>query len=88
MVSKKAIYTGRVQGVGFRMTAQHLAAGLRVGGYVKNLPSGQVEVAAEGEADQVDELFTRIARKMAGYIQDVQTTEQEPQGFAQFQIRY
>jgi len=41
--------TGVVQGVGFRYFARSVAAGLGLGGYVRNRPDGSVEVVAEGD---------------------------------------
>jgi len=37
------IFTGRVQGVGFRATVRHLSRGYDVTGTVRNLPDGRVE---------------------------------------------
>ena len=54
---------GVVQGVGFRYTTHRLAQGLPVSGYVKNLPSGEVELLAQGEPEIVNELQERIAEK-------------------------
>ena len=34
-ICKRVCYSGRVQGVGFRYTAQHLAAGYAVAGHVQ-----------------------------------------------------
>ena len=49
---------GRVQGVGFRASAQDEAASLRVCGFIRNVSShslsGEVEGVAEGEASAVD----------------------------------
>jgi len=39
---------GRVQGVGFRWWTRHTAEGLGLGGTVRNLPDGSVEVHATG----------------------------------------
>ena len=52
-VCKHAYYSGRVQGVGFRFTAQHVAEGFAVAGFVRNQPDGTVEVLAEGPAEQM-----------------------------------
>jgi len=41
--------TGVVQGVGFRYFVRSTAAGLGLGGYVRNRPDGSVEVVAEGD---------------------------------------
>ena len=43
-------YSGRVQGVGFRAGARQLASGFKVGGWVKNLSDGSVEMLVSGEA--------------------------------------
>jgi acylphosphatase len=42
-------YSGTVQGVGFRFTAEAVANELGLGGWVKNLRDGRVEVLCEGE---------------------------------------
>jgi acylphosphatase len=53
------IYTGRVQGVGFRMAVKRLAEGYEVTGWVRNLPDGRVEMQAM--AHDGDELSAFIA---------------------------
>ncbi len=42
------LYSGRVQGVGFRYTTKALACGFEVTGTVRNLADGRVELFAEG----------------------------------------
>jgi acylphosphatase len=49
---------GRVQGVGFRWFVREEARRLGLSGWVMNLPTGEVEVAAAGEASLVDRLRT------------------------------
>ena len=49
-----AIYSGWVQGVGFRFTTRRAAAGFAVAGCVRNLPSGDVEVVAEGAREVIE----------------------------------
>src|SRR5215475_14858404 len=44
----RMIIRGRVKGVGFRYRALDEAQGLGLTGWVRNLPSGEVEILAEG----------------------------------------
>jgi acylphosphatase len=48
------LYSGRVQGVGFRYTVKQVAAGYEVAGTVRNLPDGRVELVAEGARDELE----------------------------------
>jgi acylphosphatase len=48
------LYTGRVQGVGFRYTTKTVAAGFELTGIIRNLPNGQVELVAEGDSDELE----------------------------------
>ena len=61
-VARRFLISGRVQGVGFRHFTEAAAARAGVAGWVRNLPDGRVEVAAEGE-DGVMERFERVIRK-------------------------
>ena len=45
----RILYSGHVQGVGFRYTAKTVAAGFEITGVVRNLPDGRVELVAEGD---------------------------------------
>ncbi len=55
------VYSGRVQGVGFRYTAKSVANGYIVTGTIRNLPDGRVELLAEGEKLELEE-FRRAIR--------------------------
>ncbi|MRI57918.1 MAG: acylphosphatase [Epsilonproteobacteria bacterium] len=46
MKNCRCIVKGRVQGVWFRRFTQNVANELGIGGYVRNLPNGDVEVVA------------------------------------------
>lgn len=53
--------SGKVQGVGFRMFTQRMALSLGIRGWVRNLPSGEVELAAEGAEDSMKEFEKKIS---------------------------
>jgi acylphosphatase len=65
-----AIYSGRVQGVGFRFTAIDIAKDLDVSGWVKNLGDGRVEVVAEAEQGTLEDLLSRLENVFSRYISD------------------
>lgn len=84
-----AYYSGRVQGVGFRFTAEDIARDLEVCGWVKNLSDGRVEVVAEAGEDVLMEFLDRINQYFANYIRDTQISWQEASGeFKEFGIRF
>jgi acylphosphatase len=81
-------YRGRVQGVGFRMTARAIAQGFDVAGYVHNLPDGGVLLVAEGEAEELDAFLQAITEQMVSYIHEAQVTVRPGSGqFTSFEIR-
>jgi acylphosphatase len=48
------LYSGRVQGVGFRYSVKSVANGFEVTGTVRNLSNGRVELLAEGIKDELE----------------------------------
>ena len=88
LTCKHVYYSGRVQGVGFRYTAQRLASGYPVAGYVRNLANGDVELLAEGRADEVGAFLDDLARHMAGYIERTTVHDETPAGHQGFRIRH
>ncbi len=61
------IFKGRVQGVGFRYTAQRYANDLNLTGYVKNLDNGDVRVEIQGESSLINN-FIRTMLNIKSYI--------------------
>ncbi len=88
IICKQVRYLGRVQGVGFRYSAQHLAESFVVAGYVRNLPGGDVELAVEGEAEQVEAFLAALHRRMAGYVEGTAVQDEPIHGYQGFQIRF
>ncbi len=57
-------YSGRVQGVGFRVNAQQIARGYAVVGFVRNLDDSRVHLRAEGEPGELKRFLDAIAASM------------------------
>ena len=69
------IYSGHVQGVGFRYTTKTVATGFEITGTVRNLPDGRVELVAEGHHAELEAFRTAILDAgLAGLIRDEQVT--------------
>ena len=62
MAAARFLVRGRVQGVGFRWFVLSEAEGLGVGGLVRNLPDGAVEVIAEGTVQALEALERALRR--------------------------
>src|SRR5262249_26186674 len=60
-IARRFLVSGHVQGVGFRWFAENQAAREGLHGWVRNLPDGRVEAAAEGDAEAL-ERFERALR--------------------------
>jgi acylphosphatase len=58
----QVIYSGQVQGVGFRYSVKSVATGFEVTGSIRNLPGGGVELMAEGAKDEL-EAFRQAIRE-------------------------
>ena len=69
------LYSGRVQGVGFRYTAKTVITGFKISGTVRNLPDGRVELIAEGAPAELESFRAAIHDAgLAGFIGDEQVT--------------
>ncbi|HYT94416.1 MAG TPA: acylphosphatase [Gemmataceae bacterium] len=87
LVRKRVLYAGQVQGVGFRYTTRRLADGFAVAGCVRNLPSGEVELIAEGEPGEVQRFLEAVAGRMADSIDSHTIHDEPPAGLQGFVIR-
>lgn len=72
MTAKQVLYTGRVQGVGFRYSIKQLASGYEVTGSVRNLPDGRVELRATShDPAELEDFLTAIQESSLGsHIRD------------------
>lgn len=58
----EAIVSGRVQMVMYRDFAQRKASGLKLSGWVKNLPDGTVRLVAEGPREKLDTYMKKLQK--------------------------
>jgi acylphosphatase len=85
---REVLYRGRVQGVGFRYTTQHIATRHPVAGFVENLPDGHVRVVCEGTKEELEAFLTAVEEALGRYIEGVDSSVTEAQDeFAGFTIR-
>ena len=84
----RVLYSGQVQGVGFRYTVRSVAAGFDATGVVRNLPDGGVELIAEGAKDEL-EAFRQAIREsgLDHFVRQEDVSWQEASGeFRGFEI--
>ena len=82
------VYSGIVQGVGFRWTAERAANSVGLTGWVQNTPKGTVEVLCEGEEQDIRAFLNNIEKAMQNYVRSSDVTWQQPTGeFDSFEIR-
>ncbi|MFW9894079.1 MAG: acylphosphatase [Candidatus Thorarchaeota archaeon] len=68
--AKHIIFVGRVQGVGFRFTAYHIANRHKLTGFVRNCIDGTVEMLAQGPDTNIDNCIREIKDSFPGYIRE------------------
>jgi acylphosphatase len=87
MISRRAVVSGAVQGVGFRFFAQRAASEARVTGWVRNRPDGTVETVVEGEADAVARYLERLrSGPSGGRVASLVLEERLVEGYSSFKI--
>lgn len=80
--------SGRVQGVGYRMSTYDVAKDLGLNGWVRNLSDGRVEAVFAGNKDAVEEML-RWCRQgnNASLVKDVVIEYEAPEDISGFRIR-
>lgn len=68
VVEMHAVFSGRVQGVGFRMTVYRHASQMGLKGNVCNLADGRVEAFVQGSKNLLDELIDTLKKQSRGAI--------------------
>jgi len=76
--ARHIIFTGYVQGVGFRFTAHRIATRRGLTGWVKNLTDGSVEMVVQGPSDYIENCLNDIKESFTGYVKETKIQEIPP----------
>ena len=75
------VVSGLVQGVGFRFFVNRAASIEGIHGWVRNLPDGRVEAAAEGEAEAVERFEQALRHGPPGaHVEQMEIEHTAPEG--------
>ena len=89
LIGRRVLFSGRVQGVGFRFTTCDLAREFEVTGYVKNLADGRVELVCEGRRAETVRFVEAVRQAMHNYVGEVQSSEMPASGrYGEFGLRF
>jgi len=83
-----AVISGLVQGVGFRQSVLQIAQHFELGGRVKNLQNGTVELSAEGNKEMVDSFLQMVKDRFHENITDLQVNIVSSLGYVGYKIEY
>lgn len=85
MVRKNIIFSGFVQGVGFRYRAKYAAERFGLTGWVENLYNGNVEMEIQGDASAIDQAVSCILQGRFISVENMQvrslSIEEEERSF-------
>ena len=73
-VRMTVIFSGHVQGVGFRYQTLKCSQQFDVVGHVRNLADGTVELVAQGDRAVVENFHQAVEQRMAGNVKDRMVT--------------
>jgi acylphosphatase len=86
-LARRAVVSGRVQGVGFRYACVAEARAIGAAGWVRNLPDGRVEAHVEGDESQVMQLLAWLQDGPPfARVDSVEVSAAEPMGATRFSV--
>ena len=89
MQRRRIYFSGRVQGVGFRVTTCQIAASRDITGFVRNMNDARVLVVVEGQANEIDRFLAQLRQTMSRYIRDEEVFVEPATGeFDEFRVAY
>ena len=87
-IRRRAVATGRVQGVFFRATVERAARAAGVAGWVCNRHDGAVEAVLEGGPESVERVIATMRDGPRGAeVDNVDVTDEQPEGLSGFDVR-
>ncbi len=81
------LFSGRVQGVGFRYAAKQVSRRFSVGGTIENLSDGRVRLLMEGESKEIEGFLEALLGNNHGSVADAERIGKPYRGeFSGFEI--
>ena len=89
LVLARILIEGRLHGMNFRYQTQQKAAKLQLGGFVRNLSDGRIEIEAQGDQDKVEQLLAWCQEEPhSSNIKSILYRYDEPtKGYTDFMMR-
>ncbi len=82
------LVSGKVQGVGYRLSTLHQANYLGIGGWVRNLHDKRVEAVFEGTQEAVAAMIRWCHRgPLSAVVKEVAVDYEQPEGMQRFEMR-
>lgn len=86
-IRKHFYFSGRVQGVGFRYRAYHIACSLGLTGWVKNTWDDRVEMEVQGEKASIEKMLVMLQKQSYIDIREIEAEELPVEPESGFHIR-
>jgi len=83
---KRFIFSGAVQGVGFRSISKYIARKFQINGWVKNNPDGTVVLIVEGKGKNISIALNYLKNFFQDKIEKIDIKEEKEEGLTNFQI--
>lgn len=77
IIRRHYVFSGRVQGVGFRSRAEYIATRLGLTGWVMNKMDGTVEMEVQGPRHLVERMIPMMSQSDWIYIEDTRWRREE-----------
>jgi len=85
--AKHIFFSGHVQGVGFRFTAQSTARRYKLTGFVRNDRDGRVEMLVQGQTQDIEDCVSDLKETFA--IRDIELQQVDVDlSYSDFRIKF